>query len=190
MPEVEPDADGEQRRLQGKTVVIDGLVSRPDLNGLVATVGDFHEAKKRYTVHTVGPPRSVLLKPINLVQATEAQEAEDRLATRDALDAECAALARLLDAAPPLAEESAANAPVQAGLDAVGDLAEKNSAALDHVAVAGCPLLAVKEAAIAQALRVLAAPCLAPALEWRTMRGMCMACSNMRPLHVHACASR
>ena len=35
MPEVEPDADGEQRRLQGKTVVIDGLVSRPDLHFVV-----------------------------------------------------------------------------------------------------------------------------------------------------------
>ena len=62
--------------LEGKPVRISGLVARPELNGLIATAGDFDESKARYAVRLSDGTR-LAIKPANLaeVSAAEAQAA-------------------------------------------------------------------------------------------------------------------
>ena len=50
----------------GSTVRLHGLNARPELNGLVGTVGDFVEAKGRYAVRLLDRNESILLRPVNL----------------------------------------------------------------------------------------------------------------------------
>ena len=50
----------------GSTVRLHGLNARPELNGLVGQLGDFHEAKGRYAVRLLERNEAILLRPVNL----------------------------------------------------------------------------------------------------------------------------
>jgi hypothetical protein len=60
--------------LEGKHVRISGLQAKPELNGQVASAGDYDAAKGRYAVR-LGNGTVVALKPANLVEASEEEVA-------------------------------------------------------------------------------------------------------------------
>lgn len=60
--------------LEGKHVRISGLQAKPELNGLLATAGDYDATKGRYAVRLRNGTR-VALKPANLVEASEEEVA-------------------------------------------------------------------------------------------------------------------
>lgn len=77
--------DEVRERFFGRCVILCGLMSRPELNGVVATVGEWYEVKRRFAVHSIQIDGPLLLKPSNLSLASEEQEAADRDDTQQAL---------------------------------------------------------------------------------------------------------
>ena len=68
-PSIAPDRDAP---LQGKSVRISGLVAKPELNGVIATAGEFDELKARYEVR-LGDGTRVAIKPANLTEVSAAE---------------------------------------------------------------------------------------------------------------------
>jgi hypothetical protein len=58
--------------LEGKHVRISGLMAKPELNGQIASAGDFDDAKGRYAVR-LSDGKRVSLKPANLTEVSEAE---------------------------------------------------------------------------------------------------------------------
>ena len=71
---MEPTEDGETRLLTGSIVVIDGLKSKPELNGKSVKVKGFITASQRYNVRGLDPYESLIaIKRTNLKQDTAAR---------------------------------------------------------------------------------------------------------------------
>ena len=68
-PSIAPDRDAP---LEGKSVRISGLVAKPELNGVIATAGEFDELKARYEVR-LGDGTRVAIKPANLTEVSAAE---------------------------------------------------------------------------------------------------------------------
>lgn len=85
MPASTPIDEEVREKFFGRCVILNGLMSKPELNGVVATVGEWHEAKHRFAVHSIRISGPLLLKPSNLSLASPEQEASDREDTLQAL---------------------------------------------------------------------------------------------------------
>ena len=66
--------EDQERFAIGTAVGIRGLQARPELNGRVGTIKSFHRGKGRYAVHVDREPKTVVLRPQNLVAPAEAKD--------------------------------------------------------------------------------------------------------------------
>lgn len=177
-PPASPTSDNDGiPALAGKCVVLSGLTT--GLNGKVATVGEYSKAHDHFQVLALEKSSAgrieviaTSLTPDNMTEATAEQEAADRESTREALDAHAAHLEVLRRHNAGEESHSEADAVAFArACDTLGDLAEKISAALDHVSQEASPLLATKQCAIGFALSALSDEPRTPAA-WRLLRAL------------------